>query len=142
MQASTHLVLDTSVALGAVFADEQDAYSVGVLQALTDLNAVVPVLWHLEMANILSRALRSERISADGIRQCWQHLAVLDLQTLPLEPDARYWTERAHDWGLTSYDACYLDLARQQRLPLATKDKQLMAAARRVGVDIFQPAQS
>ena len=43
MQASSHLVLDTSVALGAVFADEQDAYSVGVLHALTDLNAVVPV---------------------------------------------------------------------------------------------------
>lgn len=142
MQASTHLVLDTSVSLGAVFADEQDAYSVGVLRALSDLNAVVPVLWHLEMADILSRALRSERISADGIRQCWHHLAVLDLQTMALEPDARYWTERAHDWELTSYDACYLDLARQQRLPLATRDKKLLAAARRVGVDIFQPTLS
>jgi predicted nucleic acid-binding protein len=140
MQAASHLVLDTSVALGAVFADEQDAYSVAVLQALADMNAVVPVLWHLEMANILSRALRSERITADEIKQCWQHLAVLDLQTMPLEPDPRYWTERAHDWDLTSYDACYLDLARQQRLPLATRDKKLVVAARRVGVDIFQPA--
>lgn len=140
MQLQPHLVLDTSVALGAVFHDEQDAYSLGVLLALRDLNAAVPALWHLEMGNILSRALRQGRISDTELQQCWQHLAVLDLQTLPTATEPRYWTERAHDWDLTSYDACYLDLARQQRLPLATKDKKLIAAAKRVGVDIFQPA--
>lgn len=140
MQLQAHLVLDTSVALGAVFADEQDAYSLGVLQALRDLNAAVPPLWHLEMGNILSRAWRQGRISEAALQQCWQHLAVLDLQTLAVPTDPRYWTERAYDWELTSYDACYLDLARQQRLPLATKDKKLAATAKKLGVDIFQPA--
>ena len=48
-----------------------------------------------------------------------------------------HWTQRAADWGLTAYDACYLDTALQQRLPLATKDRQLADAARRVGVPIY-----
>ena len=140
MLLQPHLVLDTSVALGAVFADEQDPYSLAVLHALRDLNAAVPALWHLEMGNILSRARQQGRISEPALQQCWEHLAVLDLQTLPMPTDPRYWTERAYDWELTSYDACYLDLARQQRLPLATQDKTLIATAKRVGVHIYQPA--
>ncbi len=130
-------VLDSSVALGAFFQDEQDVYSLAVWQSLADAQAVVPALWHLEMGNILSRALKAGRISAGALEESWQQLARVGLQTVPVEGDARHWTQRAADWGLSAYDACYLGTALQQRLPLATKDKLLALAARRVGVPLY-----
>ena len=130
-------VLDSSVALGAFFEDEQDAYSLQVWRSMAEAQAVVPALWHLEMGNILSRALKAGRITPQALDDCWGRLALVGLDTRPLTGDARHWTQRAADWGLTSYDACYLDTALQQRLPLATKDKQLADAARRIGVPIY-----
>lgn len=135
--APGQFVLDSSVALGAFFQDEQDAYSLAVWQSLADARAVVPALWHLEMGNILSRALKAGRITAGALEESWQQLARVGLQTLPVEGESRHWTQRAADWGLSAYDACYLDTALQQRLPLATKDKLLAHAARRVGVPLY-----
>jgi predicted nucleic acid-binding protein len=135
--AGTGFLLDSSVALGAFFEDEQDDYSLGVWRSLADVPAFVPALWHVEMGNILSRALRAGRISQEALDECWSRIDVVGLQVLPLHGDARHWTQRAADWGLTAYDACYLDTALQQRLPLATKDRHLADAARRVGVPIY-----
>jgi len=134
---ATRFVLDSSVALGAFFEDEQDAYSLAVWRSLAEVDAVVPALWHLEMGNILSRALRLGRITAQALDDNWRLLARIGLHTLPLPGDARHWTQRAADWGLSAYDACYLDAALQQRLPLATKDAQLASTARRIGVPIY-----
>ncbi len=135
--ASTSFVLDSSVALGALFADEQDAYSLGVLQSLDVSVAVVPALWHLEPGNILGRALKAGRISAGELAQSWERLELLGIQVLPTRDDARYWAERSLEWQLTAYDCCYLDLARERRLPLATRDTALAAAARRHGVRLY-----
>jgi len=43
---------------------------------------------------------------------------------------------RAHQ--LSSYDACYLDLALKRGLPLATLDKKLAHAAKTVGIEIIK----
>ncbi len=130
-------VLDSSVALGAFFEDEQDDYALNVWRSLDEAQAMVPALWHLEMGNILSRALCAGRITQEAIDQCWARIGVVGLQALPLHGDACHWTQRAADWGLSAYDACYLDTALQQRLPLATKDRQLAEVARRVGVPLY-----
>ena len=137
MSAHAGFLLDSSVALGAFFEDEQDDYCVSVWRSLVDVPGFVPALWHLEMGNILSRALRAGRIGTDALDDCWARMAAIGLQVLPFHGDARHWTQRASDWGLSAYDACYLDTALQQRLPLATKDKQLADAARRVGIPIY-----
>jgi predicted nucleic acid-binding protein len=130
-------IMDSSVALGAFFEDEQDAYSLSVWQSMDSTRPFVPMLWHLEMGNILSRALRARRITQAALNECWARIEVVGLELLPSPADARHWAARAVEWGLTAYDACYVDLARQQRLPLATKDKPLAAAARRAGVPIY-----
>jgi predicted nucleic acid-binding protein len=41
-------------------------------------------------------------------------------------------------FGVTSYDATYLDLAMRQRVPLATLDQELGAAAMRAGIELFR----
>lgn len=67
-----------------------------------------------EQANVLEEALRT----ALALPIHWtmvEHLAVLHL---------------AMDTRLTTYDACYLHVARQTGLPLITFDKDLKAASR------------
>ena len=95
-------VLDSSVALGAFFEDEQDPYSLSVWHSLAEGRALVPALWHLEMGNILSRALRAGHISQAALDESWQRLDAVGLQELPLLGNARHWTQRATDWGLTT----------------------------------------
>jgi predicted nucleic acid-binding protein len=130
-------VLDTSVTLGALFSDAQDAYSLAVLATLEDAAAVVPALWQLELGNILGRALKAGRISAPELATSWERLGMLGIQVVPMPHDARHWAERSVEWGLSAYDCCYLELARQQRLPIATKDAPLAAAAKRIGVSLY-----
>jgi predicted nucleic acid-binding protein len=137
LSAQPAFVLDCSVALGAFFEDEQDDYTLAVWRSLAQAQAEVPALWHLELGNILARAQKSGRITAQAIDESWSRLAQVGLRSHGVAGDARHWAQRAADWGLTAYDACYLDTALQQRLPLATKDKPLADAARRIGVPIY-----
>jgi len=89
------------------------------------------------LANILSLALRRGRITAAALDDAWGRLERVQMRVVPVAPDVALWTRLACDWGLTSYDACYLDTALRQRLPLATKDRVLGEAARRVGVPLY-----
>ncbi len=45
----------------------------------------------------------------------------------------------AQEYGLTFYDAAYLNVAIQEGLPLASLDRQLVRAAEAVGIQLFQP---
>lgn len=135
--AAPGFVLDCSVALGAFFADEQDDYSLAVWRSMAEVPAFVPALWHLEMGNILARALRGGRITPASLDESWAWIDAVGLQSLPTQADARHWARCAAEWGLSAYDACYLDAALQQRLALATKDRPLAEAARRVGIPLY-----
>ena len=46
----------------------------------------------------------------------------------------------AVQYGLSGYDAAYLELAVRKSLPLATLDADLQDAAKAAGVELFQPA--
>jgi len=43
----------------------------------------------------------------------------------------------ARDYGLSAYDAAYLELAIRHSVPLATLDRNLQKAAKRAGIRIF-----
>ena len=49
---------------------------------------------------------------------------------------ARQALATARAFRLSAYDAVYLDLAQQRRLPLATLDERLRAAAAQAGVEM------
>lgn len=138
---SRNFVLDCSLTVAWFFEDETDDYAESVEDALTETGAVVPSLWRLEVANALLMGERRERTSEAKVT------AFLSLlQLLPISVDdqttARAWREtlvlaRAND--LSVYDAAYLELAVRRRLPLASLDEQLKAAAAAIGVEEFQP---
>ena len=135
--AAAGFVLDASVTLAAFFEDEQDDYSLGLWRSMASTQVWVSALWHLEMADILARAQRRGRITALALDESWDHLARLRLRVVPVTPDAPMWTRLAANWGLTAYDACYLDTALRHRLPLATRDRALADAAYRLGVPLY-----
>ena len=101
--------------------------------------AVVPAIWHLEVANSLQSAIRRGRITTTD-----RQGTLADLARLPIEIDVETATAAwegtlalADRFGLTTYDAAYLDLAIRRHLPLATLDRQLVDAARRAAVEVF-----
>jgi len=135
----TGLVLDSSIALCWCFEDEASEATDRLLERLRTEPALVPNLWHLEIANVLALAERRRRITAADIAE---YLALLG--DLELRVDE---TTSAHAFGrvldlarrerLTAYDASYLELAMRLGVPLATKDGALGAAASRLGVAVL-----
>lgn len=132
-------ILDASIALSWCFADEATPTSARLLRQLeTDL-AHTPALWRLEVGNALLSSIRRKRLTpADAT----EFLYLLD--QLNIEIDQEMSARASHEifslasaQGLTTYDATYLDLAMRLGLPLATRDKALIAAANRVGVKII-----
>lgn len=133
------LVLDSSITLAWLFEDERTPAADEVLQRVVENGAVAPSLWRLEVANGLQTAVRRGRIDP-----AFRDASIADLQALMVAVDpethARAWAdtlELAARHGLTLYDAAYLELARRRRLPLATPDRELRAAADVNGVELL-----
>jgi predicted nucleic acid-binding protein len=125
------VVLDASLTLTWYFDDEATLATDAVLDRVAEAGAVVPVLWRLEVANALQSALRQKRISA-----LYRDEALNELAQLPIkvdhDTDTYAWTTTlrlAERFGLTMYDATYLELAQRRSLPLATLDKELRKAS-------------
>ena len=134
------LVLDASATLAWCFREEQTERALALLNRVADHGAVVPALWHLEVANMLLNAERRQRATQSVIAEI---LASLD--QLPIDTDGAAARLMRHDvlplaraQGLTVYDAAYLELAMRRHLPLATLDADLRRAARAVGVDLIE----
>lgn len=133
------LVLDCSVTMSLVFLEEFDAYSRRVFETISTGGALVPPLWHHEVANILSSGVRRNRLAHDAALRFLSLLAKQAIETVPessLFP-AKDFYETAQTHNLTAYDAAYLRLALSSGLPLASKDKALNTAAKAAGVALF-----
>jgi predicted nucleic acid-binding protein len=140
MDAPEAFVLDGSVTMVWGFEDEDDEYAEAILDRMPGLQAYVPALWHLEVANALIVGERRGRTTpADAAH----FLAILGAFPITVDDEtiARAWSDtmhlaRAHQ--LSAYDAAYLELALRRGLPLATLDDRLKAAAAVVGVPLFE----
>lgn len=133
------IVIDASVALGWCFEDEASPEMDAVSERVRDCGAVVPALWHLEVANVLLQAEKRGRITFGDTAARLELIARLAI-TVDAETTARAWRDiliLARTERLTTYGAAYLELALRRGLPLATRDQALSGAARRLGVEIL-----
>lgn len=130
------LVIDASVTLAWCFADQASPESDAILDRVATSGACVPGLWHLELANILSRAERLGRIDATAVDAFLTRLdcfeIVTDSPVASAQRKAVLKMARAH--GLMAYDATYLELAQRLGASLATLDEELRAVATQLGV--------
>jgi predicted nucleic acid-binding protein len=132
------LVLDCSVALAWQFPDEQTPSILALLRNVANEGALVPSLWRFEVANGLHTAVRRGRLNSADRDQALEDLVDLEVR-IDATCDDHVWTATvrlAELYKLTVYDAAYLELAQRARLPLATLDTALAAAARAAGVEI------
>ena len=134
-------VLDASVALAWFLDSPVSPYATQVKQRLLDgARAVVPALWHLEMANGFAVSERRHILTAAEGTRC---LIDVEQLTAQIETNSdlvltRQALSTARSFQLSAYDAVYLDTARNQGLPLATLDQSLRAAAARAAVELFR----
>jgi predicted nucleic acid-binding protein len=136
-------VLDNSVTMRWFFGDGKPAemtFAHRVLDALKDDNAIVPVTWGLEVANVIARAEARGLVSE---ARSGEFLELLD--GVRIEVDAATFTQArsgtlqlARRHNLSAYDASYLELAIRRGLALATLDQGLQKAAKKSGVKRFR----
>jgi predicted nucleic acid-binding protein len=134
------LVLDGSTTLALLLHDERSPYTVRAYEVLESGRLVyVPSLWWLETANGLLMAERRKRISQVEISELVQVLHAMAVIT-DEETASRSATETfslARQYGLTIYDAAYLELAIRRDSTLATVDKALAKASVAAGVELL-----
>jgi predicted nucleic acid-binding protein len=133
------VAIDASLTLTWYFDDETTPATEAILDRVSDAGAVVPVLWRLEVANAFQSALQRKRISADYRDDSLTELAQLPI-AVDADTDTYAWTTTlrlAERFGLTIYDATYLELAQRRSLPLATLDKTLRDAAAALDITVL-----
>jgi predicted nucleic acid-binding protein len=108
-------------------------------EALETSRAIVPAIWPAEVANALALGERRKRITDSDIE--W---FIGKLQTLTIDIDVEGTIAAldralplARTLGLSAYDALYLELAQRLSVPLATLDKKLAAAAKKISVELM-----
>jgi len=118
-----------------------DASSLYLLLKSGDLeslrNAETLDLAFYEIGNSMLKELRRKLITPQSFARALNVLGLIG-ETMVVrkfgELDARRVTDLAQSVGLTFYDASYLTLADMSKETLATNDRELSEAARRLGV--------
>ncbi len=133
------MVIDASTTLAWCFPDEASEYADRVLAALEGETILVPAVWSLEIANALLVGERRRRLGLPEVRRFTtlleslsvvQDVQRVDQQVNQILPVAR-------TYGLSAYDAAYLELSIRHGAPLASLDDKLRKAAKKAGVKIF-----
>ena len=138
---STHqgsaFVLDNSVLCGWFLANQSNPYSDAVAQQLQTLDAHAPWLLQLEWTNVLRTACRRGTLPIATAHTIVDRIGQLPIRIDPTPPTPAHLLSLALRFGLTSYDAAYLELALRVQLPIATLDQELAEAAWAAGVGVL-----
>lgn len=129
------MVIDASVTLNVILQGEER------LPPDNINTAIVPATWLSEVVNGLVAGERRGKLTAEALEDWRVALEELALQ-IDIEPPVidRYFrdiVDIARRFQLSAYDASYLELAVRKRLPLATLDRRLRAAAVEAGVKVL-----
>jgi predicted nucleic acid-binding protein len=137
----TRFVLDASVSLSWFLDDPVPNFATNIKRSLRSGSiAVVPMLWHLEMANGFAIAERRVAITSEFADRCLNDIEGLTDSVIESSSEKISFRQAlavARLYKLTAYDAVYLETARREHLGLATLDRALIQAATRAGVDVL-----
>lgn len=136
----SRIVLDASVVLTWCFPDEEAHKAQEIAERIAEGAKVsVPPFWRHEILNALLVGERRKRLTRE-----LTEAFLRDLARLPVDLDDRdaaivfFNTQSlSRHYGLTAYDAAYLELAVGKSCPLATVDHDLRRAAVAQGVDVL-----
>jgi predicted nucleic acid-binding protein len=135
-------VLDNSVTMRWFFGDgkpQELAYAGKVLDAMKQVNALVPVTWGLEVANVIAKAEAKGLVTearSDAFLEMLEGVDI-DVDSATFGHALSNTLHLARRYKLSSYDASYIELALRLGMPLATLDEDLQKAAKKAGVKRF-----
>jgi predicted nucleic acid-binding protein len=127
-------VVDASVSAAWFLPDEATPVTEAALLATATQDVWVPALWLLEMSNLLLRAQRRKRITADKRAELAALACALRIKVDHEAIAIAVIDALAAKHGLSAYDAAYLELALRRNLPLATQDDALSGAMLKAGI--------
>ena len=135
-------VLDASVSLAWFLDEPVPELAQRVRRDLGNgSRALVPALWHLEVANGFAIGERRGLLTVSYADRCLDDVEGLLSSVIEISANVisvRTALAVARTFRLTTYDAAYLETARRENIPLATLDRALIEAAKRASVPLFQ----
>lgn len=129
-------VLDASISAVWALADESSPLADLAADRLKNENALVPPLWWYEVRNLLVVNERRRRMTVEDSARYLELLSSFPIQVDPVE-DEQAVLRSAREYRLSFYDAAYLAVAQRNRIPLATLEKALQAAALAAGIPLL-----
>ena len=130
-------VLDASVAITWVMRDENHPMADLAFQKIqNDWSAVVPAIWWYEVRNVLLICERRNRITLDDTAEFLSDLSGFGIELRPPE-NSESTIDLARQHRLSVYDAAYLALALQLKVPIATLDEALQSAAASIDIPLL-----
>ena len=131
-------VLDCSIALAWVLPDEANESADDLADRLEHEAVYVPPIWPLEVGNALLIAQRGGGLNRVN-QPPFEALAVLPIEIEHDTGAAAFGgvMDLARKFGLTTYDAAYLELAKRRSVPLATLDAPLRRACAALKIPVL-----
>lgn len=134
-------VIDASVTAAWALADESDPLANRILDNWaadleTKSEALVPAVWWYEVRNVLVISERRKRLTSVESKAFLRILALFPIR-VDEDRDENAILGFARRCQLSFYAAAYLEVAHRRRLPLATLDNALRAAAQAEGIPLL-----
>jgi predicted nucleic acid-binding protein len=122
-------VVDASVVIKLFIVEESSEKATQLFLQLEEdpeSRFYVPELVYAECANILWKYARRYNYPVENARQDLIDLRALALQSIPIRDLLLPTIDLALQYGISAYDACYLALAQELKVPLVTADNRLV----------------
>lgn len=129
-------VLDASIAIAWVVASQATAYTKRIRLRAKREPYHVPAIFAAEATNVLVVLQRRGILTESGADAAADVLSRLHPIVHESNLDILQLRSLANRYGLTAYDASYLALALESRLPVACGDRPLKAALKTAGVKL------
>lgn len=127
------LIVDASVAVAWFVRNQASGYTDRIRRLARTQRLHVPPVWPMEFANALWQLERRKLLSGRQVDTIIDLAEPLDIVVHEKSPSRRRLLELARQYGLSAYDASYLDLALQLLYPVACRDGPLKDALRAAG---------
>jgi predicted nucleic acid-binding protein len=133
------IVVDASLFAAWLLNESRHGPADAVWDLLSAHTLFVPNHWPNEIANALRKAVRTRRLKREEISPITERVGTFDIDFAGPTPvdEIGALVKEALDRGLSAYDMIYVRLARDHQLPLATIDRGMRNAARRMKIPLL-----
>ena len=132
-RARLPIVVDSSIVCAVLF---DEAERVEAEQQLAGKQLFAPNLMSHEVVNVALNKLR-RGMPSQAVNRALADFAAHAIEMTEIDPQAQF--ALAQHYGLSAYDAAYLCLAAELKVPLATFDRKLATAAAKHLASLDEP---